>query len=213
MAFERKLLRVGAKSLRSNIIAYVSTEAWNGSTFKNIDPQKAQIWLAKKYLYTFGPTRIKDFQWWAGITLTKAKAAFTAFETVDLGNNLLLLKEDQTAFEAFKIPQKDCIDILPQWDSYTMGYAPGGRERFVSSDMQHHIYGKLGATGGNGLGTILINGKARGAWTSRFKGTKMEVDLNLFEKVGSKSKADILKAFHEIAILLNAKNIVFENKS
>jgi DNA glycosylase AlkZ-like len=212
MAFERKMLRVGANSLRSNIISYVSTEAWNNVPFENIDAEKAQIWLAKKYLHTFGPVRIKDFQWWAGITLTKAKEAFSAFETIDLGDDLLLLKEDQKAFESFKIPKEDFLDILPQWDSYIMGYAPDGRERFVSEDMQHHIYGKLGATGGNGLGTILVNGKAYGSWNSRFKGSKMEVSLNLFEKTGSKLKKDITQAFQKIALLLHAKSVVFENK-
>ncbi len=211
MAFEREILRVGAKSLRSNIISYVSTESWNGSNFKPIDVQKAQSRLAKKYLLAFGPARIKDFQWWAGITLTKARAAFSTIDTIDLGAGLLLLKEDQKAFENFKITQKDSIDILPQWDSYTMGYAPDGRERFVSSDNQHHIYGKLGATGGNGLGTILINGKAHGSWTSRFKGSRMEVSLNIFEKVGVKQKNDINKAFNQIALLLKAKDIVFDN--
>jgi hypothetical protein len=212
MAFERKLLRVGAKSLSSNIISYVSTEAWNGSPFEKIAEEKAQIWLAEKYLKAFGPARIKDFQWWAGITLTKAKAAFGEIETVDLGDDLLLLKEDLPAFETFKIPKEVCIDILPQWDSYMMGYAPDGRERFVSVDLQHHIYGKLGATGGNGLGTILINGKAHGSWSSRFKGTKMEVSLNIFENIGSKLKKDLNEAFNQIAVLLKAKSIVYENK-
>jgi len=211
MAFERKVLRVGAKSLRSNIISYVSTKARNGSNFKSIDEQKAQIWLAEKYLKVFGPARIKDFQWWAGITLTKAKAAFTEIEKVDLGNDLFLLKEDIKEFEAFEIPIEICIDILPQWDSYIMGYAPDGRERFVHPDNQHHIYGKLGATGGNGLGTVLLNGKAIGSWTSRFKGAKMEITLNIFKKVGAKMEKDILNAFHEIANLLDAKNVVFNN--
>lgn len=212
MAFERKLLRVGAKSLRSNGISYVATESWNGTPFEHIDQAKAQIRLAEKYLRAFGPARVKDFQWWAGITATQAKTAFGALETANLGEGLLLLKTDLAAYEAFKIPQNDCLDILPQWDSYIMGYAPDGRERFVSPDMQHHIYGKLGATGGNGLGTVLLNGKAIGSWTSRFKGSNMEVSLNLFDTTGEKLKNDLTEAFKNIAGLLDAKKVVFENK-
>ena len=93
-----------------------------------------------------------------------------------------------------------------------MGYAPDGRERFVHPDNQHHIYGKLGATGGNGLGTVLVNGKANGSWSSRFKGTKMEVSLNLFAKVTQKERTTITNQFQSIADLLKAKNIVFDNK-
>ncbi len=51
-----------------------------------------------------------------------------------------------------------------------MGYVPDGRECFVSPDMQQQIFGKIGATGGNALGVLLVNGTDHGSWDSRFKG-------------------------------------------
>ncbi|MBL7094455.1 winged helix DNA-binding domain-containing protein [candidate division KSB1 bacterium] len=212
MAYEGSLLRVGAKSLRSNIISYVATKSWAGNNFVQVEQEKALNWLAGEYLRVFGPTRIKDFQWWAGVAASKAEKAISTHETVPIENDYLILKNDLNEFESFKKPIKDSLSILPRWDCYTMGYAPDGRERFVSPDMQHYIYGKMGATGGNGLGVVLLNGVAHGSWESRFKGSQMNVNLNMFEKPSAKLNNDIEEQFNGIAVLLKAKRIVFENK-
>jgi len=173
MAFERLLLRVGAESLRSNIISYVSTAAWTVE-YPLFNKVKALKWLAKEYLKAFGPARIKDFQWWVGITSEMAKMAIEACETKNIGEDHLLLISDEEDFGSFDHTLEDSIDILPQWDCYTMGYAPDGRTRFVDQDKQDKIYGSLGATGGNALGTVLINGLASAVWTSRFRGNQMQ---------------------------------------
>ncbi len=212
MAFEGSLLRIGAKSLRSNIISYVSTKAWAKGNFIQVDNQKALGWLAGEYLRAFGPVRIKDFQWWSGVTASQAKAAVSTQKTTEIDDSYLLLSKDINEFEKFKLQTKDRLDILPQWDSYTMGYAPDGRDRFVSKDMQEKIYGSLGATTGNALGTVLVNGLAHASWSSQFKGTKMIVKLNMFEKTSGKLNAEITKQFNEIAELLNAKSIMIDKK-
>jgi len=210
MAYEGSLLRVGAKSLRSNIISYVATKDWAGNNFVHVEQEKAINWLAGEYLRVFGPVRKKDFQWWAGVTANKAETAISAHETIHIEKDHLLLKTDLNEFESYRTPTKDSLSILPRWDCYTMGYAPDGRERFVSPDMQHHIYGKIGATGGNALGVILVNGSAHGSWDSRFKGNQMIVNLKMFEKLSGNLNKYIGEQFKEIAVLLKAKSFVFE---
>lgn len=207
MAYEGDLLRVGAKSLRSNIISYVSAKDWSKGKFVRTDENKALAWLAGEYLRAFGPARIKDFQWWAGVTSSKAKSAITACKTIEIENGLLLPASDLKKFESFKIPAKDSLDLLPQWDSYTMGYPANGRERFVEPGMQQYIYGKLGATGGNALGTVLVNGSAHGSWDFRFEGTKMKIKLNMFEKPSAKLMKNLTDRFNDMGALLKAKEI------
>ncbi|MEM7038670.1 MAG: crosslink repair DNA glycosylase YcaQ family protein, partial [Bacteroidota bacterium] len=191
------MLRIGATSLRSNILSYVAWEAHLGAAFEPAEATMAREWLAGQYLKAFGPVRLKDFQWWSGLKAGEAKAAFESQEKVEVAPDYWILKADFDEYEAFQAlgtfgvgvnaraeneedNGEDWVDILPQWDAYTMGYAPDGRARFVAPEHQEHIYGALGATGGNGLGTILHNGLAVGGWKARFKGTKMEVTLNLF---------------------------------
>jgi hypothetical protein len=45
----------------------------------------------------------------------------------------------QKVFEAVKCP-KGSVDLLPKWDSYTMGLAPDGRQRFVHPEVQKKAY-------------------------------------------------------------------------
>ncbi len=210
MAFEGSLLRVGAESLRSNIVSYVSTKEWTGKSFDNINNDEALVWLAGEYLKIFGPVRVKDFQWWAGIAPGKAKEAINNLNTVNIGDDYLLLAENLQKFNSFDLPPKDTIDLLPHWDCYTMGYAPDGRQRFVSTDMQDKIYGSLGATGGNALGTVLINGFANGNWSFRFKGSQMNVTVNMFENPSEKVKLEIENQIRDIAELFKVKKLVID---
>ncbi len=210
MAFERYLVRVGAKSLRSNIISYVATEAWTGQPVEPIGADEALTWLAGEYLRAFGPARDKDFQWWTGVTATKAKQAVATHQTTAIADDYLLLTEDVPTFESFTATLTDRLDILPQWDSYTMGYAPDGRARFVNSEMQSHIYGALGATGGNALGVVLVNGLAHGSWKHRFAGSQMKIALTMFETPTPALQQAIESQFDEIATLLQAKRVVLD---
>jgi len=212
LAFEGSLLRIGSKNLRSNLINYVSTQSWLGKSFVYQQADKALYWLAGKYLKAFGPARIKDFQWWTGVTLTSAKKAVSRLQTVPIEGNYLLLAEDLEKFENEKISANDTVDLLPQWDCYTMGYAPDGRSRFVSPDLQQQIYGKLGATGGNALGVVLANGTVHGTWNSRFSGTQMKIDLKMFEKPTATVSKIIRQKFEEIAAILKAKKLLLNNQ-
>jgi hypothetical protein len=207
IAFEGLLLRVGANSLRSNNISYVATRVWAPDHVADVDQDQALSWLAGEYLNAFGPVRIKDFQWWTGTTAGRAKKAISNHPTVVIGNDYLILEKDLADFESLKITVDNRIDLLPRWDSYTMGYAPDGRERFVSPDMQHHLYGKIGATSGNALGTVLVNREAYGSWDFKFAGCKMKVTLNMFEKTSKKVNSEILTQLHEIGTLLKAKSM------
>ena len=209
MAFEGVVLRIGSENMRSNIIHYVATESWADGSLNISEPGKALIKLASAYFNAFGPARIKDFQWWSGVTVTKAKQAVSELDITEIEDGILLLTNQIEDFGSFSPVIRDTIDLLPQWDSYIMGYAPDGRGRFVTPDMQEQIYGKIGATGGNGLGTILVNGMAYGSWNARFKGNRMSVQLNMFEKPSSKLFESIKLAFKEMAIFMEVEKLTF----
>jgi hypothetical protein len=209
MAFEGKLLRIGAPGLRSNMIQYVSTRSWTNNEFQDRDNKKSIIWLAGKYLKAFGPARVKDFQWWAGISAKQAEQAFSNLNTTGLGDSYFLLSEDINTFESYRTIKKDCISVLPRWDCYTMAYAADGRERFVSGDMLPKVYGKIGATGGNAVGVILVNGLVHGTWDFQFKGKRMTVMQNMFEKITVKLRNEIEAEFTQIGSFLHAGELEF----
>jgi len=210
MAYEGCLLRIGADNLKANRLTYVATQNWVGKKFARADSDKALAWLAEEYLRAFGPARIKDFQWWAGVSVARAKSAISSLETADADNGYFLLKKDSKDFDTFKKTATDSIALLPVWDCYLMGYAPDGRGRFVSPDMQSRIYGKIGTTGGNALASVLVDGLAHGTWEMKFAGETMKIKIKMFEKPSPRLIKPLSSAFDKIGAFFKAKHVIMD---
>lgn len=207
MSVEALVMRIGADGLRSNELKYVPIKVWLGEELPKEDSDKALAWLAHEYLRAFGPVRVQDFMWWTTNTKTIAARALAESETVDVGNGYLLLKEHQRAFEKIKPFSKDVIDLTPKWDCYQMGYPSDGRERFVHKDMQSHLYDKVG----DGVGAILLNGLAIGAWDLRTNKDILQVNVDWFEKPTAKLKAAVVKELEDVAVFLETKSCKFSH--
>ncbi len=213
MSDEGLVMRVGAAGLRSNELRYVPIKAWLGEELPKADKEKALVWLAREYLRAFGPVRMQDFMWWTSNTKTVATKILAQLETVDVGEGYLLLKENLRAFEKIKPFAKDVIDVVPKWDCYTMGYAPDGRERFVSRDMQSRIYDLAG----DGYGAILLNGLAVAAWDLRAAGGKrgaqdnLDVNLDWFEKPSAKLKQAVIAEIEFVAKFLECGKVTIQH--
>jgi hypothetical protein len=153
MTRDGELVRVAVGGLRSNELRYVAAE------IEDADPDEALAWLAGEYLRAFGPARVKDFTWWAGVGAKRAKAALAEHDTEELDDGLLILAKDMSAFEKTK-PLKGTVDLLPKWDCFQMGYAPDGRARFAHPDVLDRCYDFRG----DGRPVILVDGQAAGTW-------------------------------------------------
>src|SRR5205823_669566 len=129
LARQGEIVRVGT-SLRTDQLKYVAAAAWLGRPFEDVDANDARAWLGREYLRAFGPARVVDFAWWAGLPRRSAVAALGRVPTVER-EGLLLLEEDVDAFDRTERIEPDAVDVLPKWDSYSMGYAPDGRQRFI----------------------------------------------------------------------------------
>lgn len=183
LAREGLILRIGG-SLRTDQLKYVATEAWLGQPFESIDPGRGLEWLAGEYLRAFGPARPADFAWWAGVSRREAPAALAALQTIER-DGLPLLASDADSFDRLEPLEPDGVAVLPKWDSYTMGYAPDGRQRLVDDQFLGRAYtsvqGSPGATAGDGLPLVLRSGRAVATWSHRFDGQRMLVSVAPFE--------------------------------
>src|SRR5207253_6528856 len=81
LARQGEILRVGA-SLRTDQLKYVATSAWLGRPFEQVEASEARAWLGREYLRAFGPARVVDFAWWAGLPRGSAVAALATVPTV-----------------------------------------------------------------------------------------------------------------------------------
>jgi hypothetical protein len=200
MAYEGLVLRL-ATSVRSDRLHYVSTEAWLGTSLDDVDPDAALAWLAAEYLRAFGPARIKDFAWWAGITQGRARAALETVDTVEVGGGLLLRRDQQGDFENVGPLDPGLVTVLPIWDAYTMGYAADGRQRLIDDA---HL--KLAFTpNGDGMSLILRDGRAVAWWLHKFTSDRMKVSITHFES--NLPLIGIEASFEEIGRVLGATSV------
>lgn len=184
MTRDGELVRVAAgKGLRSNELRYQAVE------LAQADADEALAWLAGEYLRAFGPIRVKDFTWWAGVTATRAKAALAEHDTEEI-DGYLIRARDRRPLAAAK-PARG-VDLLPKWDCYQMGYAPDGRDRFAHPDVVKRCYDFRG----DGRPVILVDGEAAGTWE------KGEVDL--FDSATKKVRAAIDKRLDEVNAFLES---------
>ena len=169
---EGVLIRLGAHGLRSNEIFYVAGEV------DEVDADAALAWLADEYLRAFGPARLEDFRWWAGVSAARAHAAVATVDTEALEDGLLLRRADAAAFDR-AAAVTGTVDLLPKWDCYTMGYPAGGRARFADPDIAEELYDP----GGDARPVVLIDGSAAGTWGVR-PGGALEFELDLYGDPG-----------------------------
>ncbi|MGH2695861.1 MAG: DNA glycosylase AlkZ-like family protein [Actinomycetota bacterium] len=165
LRYEGRLLALGGDSLHVSAHSYLATSAWASEGLDAGDPSEALAWLASEYLRAYGPARVEDFAWWAGMSKRAAAEAIGAHETVDISAGLLLPARDEAAFGRVD-RVRGTVDLLPKWDSYTMGHAPDGRHRFVHPDAQRLVYTPIGpGFPGDGNPVVLVDGQAVATWT------------------------------------------------
>lgn len=212
MAYEGLVLRLGG-SLRTDVLRYVSAEAWLGRPLEEADVDESLRWLAMEYLRAFGPARVRDVAWWIGCSQKRAAEAVKNAETIDVGGGFLLPADDQAAFDSTQPLDAGAVALLPKWDAYTMGLAPDGRRRFVADEHMKLAYSTAkmgaGATSGDGNPLLLRAGRAVASWSHKFSGDKLAVEVTPFEPRALAS-LPLNGLFDGVGGLLGAKSVAIK---
>jgi hypothetical protein len=200
LRYEGRLVALAGDSLMRSEHRYVATSAWAPEGLDAGDSSEALEWLAGEYLRAYGPARVVDFAWWAGVTKRAAADALEAHRTIDVGDGLLLLARDEAPFGKVKMV-RGTVDLLPKWDAYTMGHAPDGRQRFVHPDVQPRVYTPIGTgLAGDGNPVVLIDGEAVGIWNFTLKDG---ASLEAFDPLGPGTRRRVEEKLDAVAALLS----------
>jgi hypothetical protein len=200
LRYEGRLLALAGDSLHMSAHRYVATSAWAPDGLDAGDPSGALSWLAGEYLRAYGPARVEDFAWWAGVSKRLARTAIEQHRTVDLGDGVLLPAGDEAGFGRVK-QVSGRVDLLPKWDPYTMGHAPDGRQRLVAPDVQPLVYTPIGpGLPGDGNPVVLVDGQVVATWTYSLK---EGADVQPFDTLGPTIRKRVTEKLDGVARFLS----------
>lgn len=144
--------------------------------------------LAERYVRGHGPATDRDLAWWAGITLTDARAGLAAvrdrFEAIEVDGTTHL-------HEPGLVPARPAAHVLPGFDEYVLGYT----DRHVplgDSPLERVV------PGGNGmfLATVVLDGAIVATWRrGRRAGGTTAIDLERWRSIPASRAGAVRAAF------------------
>jgi hypothetical protein len=142
--------------------------------------------LALRYFTGHGPATVQDLAWWAGVTLTDARAGLAAAR-----EGLIELELDGTTYVHRQglEPAAAGVHMLPGFDEYVLGYT----DRSAQLAPPHM---EVIVPGGNGmfLATIVVDGEVVGTWRKHPSAKRMRVTIEPFGSLSAGTLRGIRKA-------------------
>jgi hypothetical protein len=149
---------------------FVLFDEWIVRT-ERLPREEALAELAQRYFSGHGPATIRDFAWWAGLTLADARLAVSVagqgLEEATLDGQPLWSGRSQPPSPASGARAY----ILPAFDEFLVGYA----DRGAAIESSHKLH--VNAGGGILNPTVVFDGRVIGTWKRRLE--RREVVLTL----------------------------------
>jgi hypothetical protein len=139
---------------------FVLLEQWAPEQRHPDDPLAA---LARRYFQSHGPTTVKDFQGWTGLTMTDARKAVTAAD---------LAQDDGLFYFPSDVADLPKALLLPGFDEYLLGFKD--RSLFMAPAHFNAV-----VPGGNGMfkATAVHQGRVIGTWQRRMLSKKVVLTI------------------------------------
>ncbi len=177
---------------------FVLLEEWAPPS-QALPREEALAQLAGSYFSSHGPATVQDFSWWAGITLTDARAGLELVKN-KLENVLCGEKEYWMKDPGKKSLNETSVFLLPGFDEYLLGY----KDRSGALDPR---YAQQIVPGNNGMfmPTIVIKGRVLGTWKRTIKKDCVYIDPLFFEPFDNSLKTKIEEASRHYGFYLGKK--------
>lgn len=145
-------------SYKGNQPSFALLDEWIPKS-RTVELDEALAELTARYFRGHGPATVRDFAWWAGLTLAEARAGVAAaapqLEGKTVNGAAYLVSRDGPDVAA----PKRAVHLLPGFDEYLLGYT----DRSVALDPAH---ASSVVPGNNGMfmPTIVAGGRVVGTW-------------------------------------------------
>jgi hypothetical protein len=173
---------------------FVLLDEWAGQQ-PRLTRDEARVELARRYFISHGPATVQDFAWWAGQTLTDARAGLEGAKAALISETV----QGQVYWLAAAARPADpgsCL-LLPGFDEYLLGYT----DRAAVLEPQHAA--KV-CPGGNGVfyPMIVIDGQIVGTWKRTLKKQTVVISRQSFTDLSPAQSSALEEAARRYAAFL-----------
>jgi hypothetical protein len=142
----------------------------------------AQETLMKAYLRGFGPARVQDYAYWAGVKVSAARkvlgrmeSGLEAVETVGQKGKLYVPGDSLSDLEhTERVP---VVRLLPKFDALVMGHRD--KTRFMDESTRKRVFLPTAEVSA----TVLVDGRVEGVWTLKKDGDAWSLGVEPFKKL------------------------------
>jgi hypothetical protein len=189
------LVRATSKGWKGNQYTYALADTWlEGVDLTSDHPEPARAEVVRRYLRTYGPSRIEDAVWWTGLPFATVRRVLdnmgrevVKYPVDGLGEGLLALRETVDAIRKSQGGDDGRILFLPLWDAYPLGWRD--RTRVVDPQFAPWVYDPAGNT----TSVIVEGGRVIGLWQFR-DGDMITLEFHVFEPYANRLNALRLSA-------------------
>ena len=177
-----------------NQATFIRTDHWLPGQPK-INAMQAQKELLCKYLRAYGPATLHDFAHWSLISMAEVKALrpLVDAEVAEYDGLLLLRKDIKSLQDASH--ELNSVHLLPYFDVYLLAHR--FKEHFLKPQFYKRVYRNQGWISP----VVLINGEIAGVWSYKLSRKALEIEVELFARVDSRTRKQIKDRAAELADL------------
>src|SRR6185369_15294324 len=151
------------------------------------------------------PATLHDFAHWSLISMAEVRALRPLMDSeITEHNGLLLMREDMKILQAASL-KSDSVHLLPYFDVYLLAHR--FKEHFLKPQFYKRVYRNQGWISP----VVLINGEIAGVWTYKPSRKTLEIEVELFARVGPRVRKQIKDRAAELAELFRSP-LVFSFK-
>lgn len=181
-------------------VRFTHPGSWLGPASKPMDPEEAQLAIARRFLGVYGPATVHDVaRWWGGGGVASARRWIAQLGgevcAIELeGEQCWMLSADVKKLRDLPAPRS--VNLLPAFDQYVIG-ASRHAHHLLPGDLRARVYRPQGWISP----VLLVNGMMHGVWRHEVKGSRVEVTISPFVKIpawahrGAEDEAERLAEF------------------
>lgn len=180
---------------RGQSVTFVRPENWLGS-WRDVDPERALVEVARRYLRAYGPATPKDFtRWWGtwpGVGKTAWMGLAKELAPVSIeGQRADILASDLPSIASAS--SEPSVRLLPPFDPYLMGYST--RDHLFAAEHSSRV----SRTAGWISAVVLMDGRVIATWTHAMAKKTLVVTVDPFRKLSPSTLKQIRAGAEVIA--------------